>query len=282
MYIDVFFMENFVVNYFLLLAVFFVCRVKKTRYSYLKLIPAAVFGAVSAASVVFFGVWNGAAGTVYKITSVFIIVIIAFGYGDLKRFLIRVAAFYGFSFMLAGALTAVIFLAGAEGDVINGILYWRSDSDLADYILAGVVVCITAYTIYKTIRGRFYIDNKIVRLDILLAGKTYSVDALVDTGNELTEPFSGRRAIIVEAESIPVEMSEDDIRVKTRFVPYRSLGNENGAMTGIIPDGVSATIKSARNSDTKKIIDDSIVCLCGQKLSEAGNYTAIINDELLI
>lgn len=270
-------------NFLLLQGCMYLFKLRRQPFVYLRMSLGALFGAFSALLMVSANLWEGIIVNIYKISSVLIIVMISFGCKGMRALFLQALAFYGISFAFAGAITALIFFDGSLGEIHNGVVYWRINSNVMDIVLAVAVVTIAGYSIFVSIKERVYDGERIVPVRIVLAGVEYTAEALVDTGNELKEPFSGRSAIIVDDKIIPIDLQAECFKTKTRFVPYKALGNENGALTGVIPDSVEATIeKSAGGHANSTIkIDRAIVCLCKQKLSEDDKYNAIINYELL-
>ena len=107
---------------------------------------------------------------------------------------------------------------------------------------------------------------------------TYSqrvAKALLDTGNSLTEPTTGKKVTVVEKNIIS---SFNDVKVdKIYIIPYKSLGKENGILYGIQVDELII-----RYEKYQKTLDNAIVGIYNGKLSRDNRYNAILHSESLV
>ena len=101
------------------------------------------------------------------------------------------------------------------------------------------------------------------------------LDALMDTGNSLREPVSGRPVSVVEEESLR-RLSGIKMPEKLKAIPYHSIGRSNGIMEGyevpeIIIEGREENIR------WQKVI----VGISKDKVSVNGKYQMILHPDLL-
>lgn len=187
----------------------------------------------------------------------------------------------------AGLATAYAFGTGNQPDV-----WWGTIAAMATILL---VAELGWGVVHRRVWERLYL----VPLRICLFGKSVEVNALIDTGNRLQDPLSGRPVVIVELntlkEVIPTEIAEalgkfghsnfDDLEPITeknawasRFclIPFTTLADHTGLMAGIRPDYISVTAGGETITLTRVILG-----ICRQPLDQAGNFHALIPPEIL-
>lgn len=85
---------------------------------------------------------------------------------------------------------------------------------------------------------RITISNK-YQIEIYLNENKYTLEAILDTGNTLTDPYKKRPIILID-----IEVSYK--RKKIIYVPYKALNTE-GVIPCILPDKVIVNDKEFRN-----------------------------------
>ena len=118
------------------------------------------------------------------------------------------------------------------------------------------------------------------------------INAIIDTGNFLKEPITGKPVIIVEKDVlknvIPVdilensqdiingEKIEDKYMAKIRLIPFSALGTENGLLLGIKPDDFYINYQG-------KILENKnvIVGIYNKKLSKNNRYNALVGLDII-
>ena len=100
------------------------------------------------------------------------------------------------------------------------------------------------------------------------------LDALMDTGNSLREPVSGRPVSVVEEECF-LKLSGIKAPEKLKAIPYHSVGRDNGIMEGYeVPEII---IKGREeNRRWQKVI----VGISRNKISASGKYQIILHPDL--
>lgn len=187
--------------------------------------------------------------------------------------------FYLVSFTFAGVMLALIFFTdfakGTSPTVSNGIFYFNISFKIL------VTASVVSYAIIS-IASFVFKRNKLLgikKMKIYLGDKSCEICALSDTGNLLSDPISNTPVVIAEKnelkslfpEGMP-DISNTDTDIKIRVIPYSSVGNENGIMTGFIPDVITVGGRK-----TKK----AIIGLCDSTLSKHGEYSALFNPEII-
>ena len=184
----------------------------------------------------------------------------------------------------------MISLLGNNGlTYSNGIPATSLDVKVLLLSAAGIYFVLT---VCMRCLGRYSkLSREVVPVTLVLEGRRVKVDALVDTGNTLSDPLSDARVMVVEWEAVQplfsgkVPLEESALREPTvcagtlslflgegrvRLLPYRAVGVEAGMLLAIRVD--QALIGSQKANRL-------LVALCPGKLATNGNYTALIGAE---
>lgn len=293
-YGDVIFVENLVMNCIIL---FSTAKLTRSRYKKLNIFLASIIGSVYSVFYYFPGYEYLYTWFLKLIFSLFIIAL-AFTPYNLKEFGRAIAVFYIVSLIFGGAAFGVFYFINGIKFSYQGIFYMESFP--VKLLFASIL---SAYIIIKISWG--YIVSKIRREKILMdvsvlqENKKIYLVALVDTGNSLTDPITNLPVLIAEYEIVkdllPEEiqrifeenkdnnlnviasvLSKSEWMTKFRFIPFKSLGNENGMLIGFKPDAINVEDKN-----TKKNIKDIIIAIYNKKLSKDGEYNALLHPDIL-
>ncbi|SHF42628.1 sigma-E processing peptidase SpoIIGA [Desulforamulus putei] len=295
-YLDEIIFVNLVMN---LTVLWLTSRFIGKKGSPARMITAAAVGCIYAL-VVFVPGLGLAAGLYAKLLTAVMMVLIAFGFAPWKKVL------RSFLYLL---------LAGfAVGGIASGLHYlWQntlvvqSDGRLAEIgynkwlvLSCTVALCYCAGKWGATLwlkRAGQTADK--IPLTVTLWGKKVSLEALVDTGNQLVDPLSQHPVVIVEYEVLKpllpeeicglfhegktrdgshmiLSLSETSYAKRLRLIPFQSLGRENGILLGIRPDVIEI-----RYNDKKQQVKDVVVGIYDQKLSPETAYRALLHPQLL-
>lgn len=135
-------------------------------------------------------------------------------------------------------------------------------------------------------------------LKIFFGEKEEQFTALIDTGNLLSDPFTGNTVIVAEFteiqkffspeirlafyentelnfETLIEKYKEEPIFKKVRFIPFCSLGKKNGMLLGFQSDKVEAYWK-----EKNFVIEKAIVAVYQNHLSKNGVYHGLVNPEI--
>jgi stage II sporulation protein GA (sporulation sigma-E factor processing peptidase) len=138
-----------------------------------------------------------------------------------------------------------------------------------------------------------------VPLAIQMGNKKVELEALLDTGNQLTDPVSRSPVVIVEYDSVcdflPAELREvlenkfepdftaigakiEDPQwaARLRLIPYRSLGKSGGLLVGFKPDAVEV-VYGGRVVRVHRVV----VGIYRQRLSPEAKYNALLHPRLV-
>ena len=280
-YIDILFLLNLFINYFILLMNRKINRVNTPVW---RLFLAACLGAACS---LFIFIPN-----MPQILSFFCnlviaasVVLAAFGFGCLKRFLRLAGSFYLISFLFAGFMMGIWLIFRPNGMVVNnGIVYFNISPF---FLLLGTLAVYFILSLVRRLFGAVKREKELYEIEIALDTSCVSMTALVDTGNTLKDVFSDMPVIVTEYQSIrsilpagaeaafqkqhlgivPVQMKN-----KYRLVPFSSIGGK-----GMLPAFRADRVSIKQGTKMKKV-DRCLVAVSEDNFG--GAYHALIGDDL--
>lgn len=281
-YIDVLAAVNFLVDYFLLYAagLLSVSSIKRSR-----LCLGALFGALCSCAVLL-PPMPAALNMCFTLASCSAMSFIAFGFGGIKRFLRSCLCVLLASVCYAGAMLAVwLFIAPAGLAVNNGFVY-------IDISPAMLVMFTVLFYVLSGLTSRFWRRRSIVRsrcrVTVVSKGQSESFEAIIDTGNNLSEPFSGLPVIVAEYDAVsrvtpeifakksPYSECEAMAReIGMRVIPFSGAGG-SGIMLAFRPEKLIAEKAGERPRELKAYLG----VLSGERIGD--DYHGIVNPDALI
>ena len=279
-YIDSLFLLNFVVNYLLLLAA---ARLAGEPLARLRMAGGAALGALYAAAV-FFPHMGFLIHPLCKLGAAVVMLLVSFGG---SRRLLRVSlVFFGVAAAFGGGIFALTLLGGRGLTLKNGIFYSAMDLRL---ILLSAALCYVVLTlVFQRTARHTAAARELVPAVITLGERRVAITALVDTGNTLTDPLTGRAVMVAEGEKLtglfpPGQAPDADalrnpvaavecltgelFRGRCRLLPYQAVGVECGMLLALRMDSVKVG-----GEDYGKIL----VALSPTRLSDGGGYSALV------
>jgi len=293
-YIDVLFSVNFLVNYILLYACLTLVKLTKKR---LRICAAAILGAVYAV-LIFFPDFSVLYTTISKLLISMLIVATAFPFFSLKSYIKALTVFYMVSFGFGGIVLGVFYFTdiGARLGAVysNGIFYFNLPWTIL--LLAGLIFYFSL-KILNILSVRLQRGTSLrKKLRIRLGDNITELTALLDTGNSLIDPVTLSPVIIAEYRLVK-DLFNDDIKkgldrlgtdnltwvmtevtqkgLRTRLIPFSSIGRENGMLLGFVPD--SAEI---RDDCGVRVLEKCVVGLYEKPLTHDRSYGALFNPYL--
>ncbi len=293
-YIDVLFLINFVINYFLLLTTKKIC--KSTSKSW-RVLVGALIGSLYAILMFFppLAIYY----TIFaKLLFSLILIAVSFRITKWREFLRTTVIFYIVNFMFAGAAFALFYFTDIGSHVgamvSNGVFYF--DLPLKTlFISTGVsyAVILIACKIYSAKMT----SGKVYDICICYREKSACVSALLDTGNSLSDPVSGKPVIVTEFDSVkalfPSEISSLFLKYRNddsgllnvvmstyfkdtpfRLIPFCSLGNQHGMLLAFKADRV---VLVQENQELNEVL----IGVYNKKLSKSQEYKALLHPGLV-
>ena len=224
-----------------------------------------------------------------------LMVFIAFAPLQLKRLFKVLGYFYLSSFVLGGVVFGCMyFLRTGTGILSSGL-----SSPSREHFGYGIALALAVTWIMgkgvELARQKTFQDSCKVPLTVRLWGSSVELEALLDTGNSLTDPLTQHPVIIVEYKAVkellppPVQylfekenISDFDLLHKTlsgnkwaerfRLIPFQSLGRSDGLLLGFRPDEIITGQKGM-----KKLVRKVVVGIYPGQLGTNASYRALLH-----
>lgn len=293
-YIDVVLIENLVMNYIIIYATAIVLKTKK---KHLRFFLASLLGAVYSI-IAYISTLKIYSSLIVKFILSIIIVYIAYNPQKVKELWKDILIFYLISFVFGGAAFSLIYIVKPQDILMKNGLFLGT-YPLKTIILGAIVAFVLIVVTFKVIKTKFSKKDMYCGVMISLNGKRIKTKAMIDSGNFLKEPITNTPVIVVESsllyECVPKEILNnlsgilggdfDDIPVEIRneylhrlkFIPFSSLGKQNGMLVGIRPEWVIMELDE--ESEIRK--DNVIVGIYDRSLTKHGEYRALVGMELV-
>ena len=252
-YVDLILILNFIIDFLILITISIILR----RNAKFKRILFSAFVGTLSILVLFINMSNLVL-FLFKLVLSILLVLIAFGYKDIKYFFNNILYFYTTSILLGGFLYFLNIQIGYEKVGLTFI-----DSNVKLNFL--VVVIFSPFILYIYIRQikelKFFYSNRKKVSVYLDDNKVIELNGYVDSGNTLVEPYGGKFVIIAHNKEI-----DDYSKVNNYIlVPYKTL-NYEGIIKCIVPkcvyiDGVGLKYDVVVGISESKIKMDGVDCL---------------------
>ena len=281
-YVDILLILNLFIDYFLLLssAILLKKDVRKRR-----LIFASILGSFSSL-LIFLPTLHPAIMFFIKFLTGVFLVLIAFGYKTRAIFLKTILLFWGENLIFIGIMFFLWMFFSPPGMFWkNGVTYVSISPIILilGTLVAYFLTCFINFAISRRIENK-----KIYSVKIKFDGKIAQVKALYDSGNCLTEPFSGKSVCVCEYSAIFKILPESLIEFFCGSINYiyHLKKCEYGKFIRLIPcDTISGcTILPAFLPQNMVVLDNNVEYPCEcyvavtTKKTSDGEYSAIIGD----
>jgi len=243
-YGDVLFLINFSMDF---LTLYITAGILRISCRLLPMILSSSVGAVYAVAAVFFAA--------DKITDIIIclavsalISYIAFGWSGKRAFIRDTVTFIAVSMLLGGVMTVIFnFLNRSTGMTYSPDIFITDDSIYSVYssvplyfiVLSAFIAAV--FTAAAAILSRKRVTAGSVTVETEYRGKELRFEALLDSGNLLTDPLSGKPVVILSPNLFDSltggkeKLMEGGMKARLRFIPAASISGDCVLM-GIVPD----------------------------------------------
>lgn len=261
-YVDVVVLENFIINFFLLLITM---NIVKIRGDNKRLILSSIIGAVYTL-LMFVPEAAILVSLPIKLIVAFIMVgIVAWK----KNFLFYLKSYICF-LMLSFVLCGICFGFALFQNPYSFQEGYRIDNYLSKYLLLGIITLyILINRVVFFVKDRISVSKLIYDLEIEYQGRQINVKGFLDTGNSLVEPVTSLPVIILEKKFL------NDIKIdKDRcfYIPYKVVDGFNDKLMGFKADKVKISSENGFSYAIK-----AIICLCDIKLSKDDEFVALLS-----
>ena len=213
-YVDVLLTVNFLVDYLLLAAVQLLCR---RQFQRRRLVLAALVGAAGSLSIFWPEMGNGLRW-LWQFFLAAALCRIADRWRGWKKWLCGCVLLFAMGLLFGGALLALRLTAG-EGWMLcaNGVVYFHMEP--LNLVLA-IAIGFGAVNLYQRLFSNESPRELFYEADLWLSGRKIHCRAMMDTGNQLREPFSGWPVLVLKRELFPGNLPIE----KLRMIPCKTVG----------------------------------------------------------
>ncbi|MBM7855224.1 stage II sporulation protein GA (sporulation sigma-E factor processing peptidase) [Desulfohalotomaculum tongense] len=296
-YLDVVLAGNIVMNYAILWATAKFARLNPSGW---RMLFGAALGSIYAVAV-FIPQWQWLLMWGCKFIISVLMVLSVFAPIPWRRFFICLGYFYVASFAMGGAVMGTIYFIHSQN---NNAYFFNLMKLVQKHFWVGAASALLITWVLgrwgtAAFRRRVYQRNFKTPVVIEILNQQVRVDALLDTGNSLTDPVTGLPVMVVEYGVIKNLLpgcikrlyedagSIDYLKLQqilknspwaSRFyiIPYRSLGEKNGILLGVKPD------KLAIGHDKQLIVKkEALVAIHNGTIAADSGYRALLHPELM-
>ena len=280
-YVDTLFLLNAIVDYLLLLGA---ARLAGEPLRRLRFLMGALLGGGYAVALFLPGL-GFLAHPLCRAACAALMLLIS--YGGSRRLLRQGVIFLALTCAFGGGVMAIGLLGGqglALGD--RGVFYTPLDLKMVLLSAAGCYAVLTL--VFRRVGRHTAASGELVSVRLDLGARSARLTALVDTGNTLTDPVSGRPAMVAEGDSVAdlfppdrrpgrtdlldpagamARLGTGEWRSRFRLLPYRSVGVERGLLLALRVD--RAVFDGADRGPL-------LVALSPTPVSDGGGYRALV------
>lgn len=258
LYIDVLFLINFLMDYILLLLA---RRILKCSATHGNVCLGASVGAFLTCVVV---VWIQNMFVRFILFHGFInilMIIIGLKIRGIRKSIKAFLTLYISGFLLGGVFEFVYQYVGTYIEV--GSLFFVIA--IACYYIACAVLSI--------LMKLFQFGDYYCQVILILGDKKCRTQAIVDTGNHLTDPLTGK-AVSVIGRKTAEELLNNTLPDKIRFIPYRSIGKSHGVIPVITLDCMCI------EDEENEWVEHPLIGISDTNISENEKFDMILNPDV--
>ena len=289
-YVDIVLFENLCMNYIILFGTAYIIKIK---VRHIRIFFASMIGAVYAV-LAYSGIFPIYANLITKIVLSICMAYIAFNPKKLKGLIKELIVFYLVSFALGGCAFALLYIVRPQDIFIkNGVLIGTYPLKIA--LLGGITGFVITYVAFKVVKSRITKNEIIYKAIVKIEKQELEINVLLDTGNMLKDPISDDSVIMIEKTKLykilPKELLDNinkflggefenaenlEYKKRIRFIPFTSVGKQNGMLLGIKADLVKII------TDVDEIINKkAIIGIYEKTFSKSGKYSGLIGLDIL-
>lgn len=228
-YADVLFILNTYITYAILVLTAFFLHISPSR---LRALSASIIGGLASLLILFDFADEGFLSFL-RLLLCLMLPLVSFGFSGIRFLVKQVAVFLTVNFLFAGIMFALWYFVSPTAVYYNsGIVYFDIDA-LSLVVLTAV--CYFAVRIFRKIIDLKAPKNTLYDVYLTIRGKEFYLRGFLDTGNNLSDPFTGSDVIIVSRSALEkyFPKGEDMSRIiemsplKIRYLPCKTVSGTN-------------------------------------------------------
>lgn len=272
-YADMLFLVNWLMDYVLLRAEAAVLQLKVSRK---RTAAAAAVGAawVCVISVALLPEAAQTAVSLMVISS--LMIMISFRPKNWKAFFREIAVLYGIA-VLGGGLVNLLYFHTSVGGYLKALVWGQEGPQFrssAAVFMSAAAVWLAVFAVKNLMQYRHRRSGLYTAI-LILGENRVTLKGLLDTGNQLREPVTGKAVHIAQKENLlPLEPDRED-RVRI-LIPYRAVGTEAGLLTALRIDRMELIAQGGQCITVER----PLIGVYEGKLSAENEYQLILHTEI--
>ena len=231
----------------------------------LRVLCASIVGGIYGTFIIFINL-NPLLDSLLLVLVGVIICYLSFFEKNIKRLTVSVIIYLLTSCILGGVMSALYSLLNRVlSKYMNEQSFENAYSGARFFIIISITILVAMLFSKVLVRKK---DVSEVTLKIKYRGELYTVTALSDSGNMLTEPITGKSVILLSEKSKLSKIIDLENEKNIRYIPYSDISND-GMLKGIIPEQIIINENSV----------DAIVATVNKE--SFGEYDAIVPNALV-
>lgn len=292
-YIDVVLIENLIMNYIIIFATGIILKIKMKQ---IRIILGSLIGAIYTI-IAYVSNLRIYSNFILKFILSIIIVYISFNPQTQKQLWKSLLIFYLTSLVFGGAAFAIIYVVRPQEILRNNQLIFGTTS-MKVILFSAILAFIVIILAFKIVKNKISKKDMFCDIEVKINEEIIKTKAMIDTGNFLKEPITNKPVVVIEHtllydcipkqilnnieqilggdfSNVPEEIREEYIS-KLKFIPFSSLGKQNGMLIGI-----NAKYIKIKSEENENINENVIVGIYNKSLTKRGEYRALIGIELV-
>ncbi len=289
-YLDIVFIENLILNYIIIYSVSVILKKPK---KYIRIFFGSLIGAIYTVVTYFTGI-TVYSNVIFKFILSIVIVYISFSPQNIKGLWKDLLYFYLITFVFGGVVFGFIYIVRPQD------IFLENEIGIEVIIVGAIIAFVLVILGFKIIKNRLRKKEMFCDIRIKINNKMIETKAMIDTGNFLKEPITGKSVIIIEHtllyEIIPkqilnnlegiiggdfsnvAEEIKNEYITRLKLIPFSSLGKQNGMLIGINVDNVEVL---RENESIKLEKQEIMIGIYNKSLTKNGEYRALIGIGIL-
>ena len=292
-YIDVVLIENLIMNYIIIFATGIILKIKMKQ---IRIILGSLIGAIYTI-IAYVSNLRIYSNFILKFILSIIIVYVSFNPQTQKQLWKSLLIFYLTSLVFGGAAFAIIYVVRPQEILRNNQLIFGTTS-MKIILFSAILAFIVIILAFKIVKNKISKKDMFCDIEVKINEEIVKTKAMIDTGNFLKEPITNKPVVVIEHTllydcipkqilnnieqilggdftNVPEEIREEYIS-KLKFIPFSSLGKQNGMLIGI-----NAKYIKIKSEENENINENVIVGIYNKSLTKRGEYRALIGIELI-
>lgn len=203
-----------------------------------------------------------------------LVVLLVFPTKKIRRLGRTILVFYIISLAMGGITIGAAYFASVPAVTQNSAIYLEQFS-----YVSIAIGCVLTYVCFNSlanfIKSRFHSKKVTADVFIEFENKTIRLRGMVDTGNALTDPLTGKPVFImsqlaakrilpaeiidlingeINEKNIYEALLESSLAHRIRLIPFKSIGEKSGILLGIKPDKILIEVHREQGALTEPII----------------------------